>query len=55
MDSVISSIIERYEGDKSSVDDLLLLHHKRLGHHSFSLLSRLYPRLFKKANENIFL
>jgi GAG-pre-integrase domain len=32
--------------------DLLLLHHKRLGHPSFSLLSRLYSCLFEKAKEN---
>jgi GAG-pre-integrase domain len=52
MNSALSSIVERSGGHKSSVEDLLLLHHKRLGHPSFSLLSRLYPRLFEKANEN---
>jgi GAG-pre-integrase domain len=30
---------------------LLLLHHRRLGHPSFSALSRLYPPLFEKANK----
>jgi hypothetical protein len=52
MDSALSSIVEISRGHKSSVEDLLLLHHKRLGHPSFSLLSRLYLRLFEKANEN---
>jgi GAG-pre-integrase domain len=31
------------------VEDLLLLHHRRLGHPSFSALSRLYPPLFEKV------
>jgi GAG-pre-integrase domain len=53
-DSALSSIVERSGGHKISVEDLLLLHHKRLGHPSFSLLSRLYPRLFEKTNENNF-
>jgi GAG-pre-integrase domain/Zinc-finger len=34
-----------------SVEDLLLLHHRRLGHPSFPILSRLHPPLFKKANK----
>jgi GAG-pre-integrase domain len=51
MDSALSSIVKK-SGDKNSVEDLLLLHHMRLGHPSFSLLSRLYPRLFEKAKEN---
>jgi GAG-pre-integrase domain/Integrase core domain len=33
------------------VEDLLLLHHRRLGHPFFSALSRLYPPLFKKSNK----
>jgi GAG-pre-integrase domain len=33
------------------VEDLLLLHHRRLGHPSFSVLGRLYPLLFEKANK----
>jgi GAG-pre-integrase domain len=52
IDSALSSIVEKSGGHKSSMEDLLLLHHKRLDHPSFSLLSRLYPRLFEKANEN---
>jgi hypothetical protein len=35
MDSALSSIIGRTEGVERSVEDLLLLHHKRLGHPSF--------------------
>jgi hypothetical protein len=54
IDSALSSIVERSGGNKISVEDLLLLHHKHLGHPSFSLLSRLYPRLFEKTNENNF-
>jgi GAG-pre-integrase domain len=54
MDSRLSSIVERYGGDNSSVEDLLLLHHKRLDHPSFSLLSRIYPHLFEKTKENKF-
>ena len=52
MDSALSSIVENTGGVGSSVEDLLLLHHRRLGHLSFSLLSRLYPILFEKANKN---
>jgi transposase InsO family protein len=52
MDSALSSIIERSGRNKSSMEDLLLLHHKRLGHLSFSILSRLCLRLFEKAKEN---
>jgi transposase InsO family protein len=53
MDSTLSSMVERSGGVGSSVEDSLLLHHKRMGHHSFSLLSRLYPSLFEKANKEI--
>jgi GAG-pre-integrase domain len=31
--------------------DLLLLHHRCLGHPSFPVLSRLYPSLFEKTNK----
>jgi hypothetical protein len=48
MNSSLSSIVERSGGDKSSMEDLLL-YHKYLGYSSFSLLSRLYPRLFVKG------
>jgi hypothetical protein len=51
INSTISSIVERSRGNKSSVEDLLLLHHKCLGHSSFSLLSQLYPHLFEKTKE----
>jgi GAG-pre-integrase domain len=53
MDSALLSIVKKSGGDKSSVEDLLL-HHRRLGHPSFSLLSRLYPCLFKKTKEDKF-
>jgi GAG-pre-integrase domain len=33
------------------MEDLLLLHHRRLHHPSFSALSRLYSPLFEKANK----
>jgi GAG-pre-integrase domain len=53
MDSALSSMVERSGGVGSSVEDLLLLHHRRMGHPYFSLLSRLYPSLFEKANKEI--
>jgi GAG-pre-integrase domain len=52
IDSALSSIVKKSGEDKSSVEDLLLLHHRRLNHPSFSLLSQLYPRLFKKTKED---
>jgi GAG-pre-integrase domain len=54
MDSALSSIVEKSERDKSSVEDLLFLHHRSLGYPSLSLLSRLYPRLFEKAKKDNF-
>jgi Integrase core domain/GAG-pre-integrase domain len=51
MDSALSSIVGRTGGVERSAEDLLLLHHKRLGHPSFPVLSSLYPSLFKKANK----
>jgi hypothetical protein len=53
--STLSSIVERSGGDKSSMEDLVLLHHKHLDHPFFSLLRQLYPCLFEKAEENNFL
>jgi Integrase core domain/GAG-pre-integrase domain len=53
MDSALSSMVERSEGVGSSVKDLLLLHHRRMSHPSFSFLSRLYPSLVEKANKEI--
>jgi hypothetical protein len=51
MDSALSSMVKRSGEVGSSVEDLLLLHHRRMGHPSFSLLSRLYPSLVEKANK----
>jgi hypothetical protein len=51
VDSALSSFLESTGGVGRSVDDLLLLHLRRLGHPSFSALSRLYPPLFEKANK----
>jgi GAG-pre-integrase domain len=34
-----------------SAKDLSLLHHRHLGHPSFSALSRLYSPLFEKSNK----
>jgi hypothetical protein len=55
MDSALSSIIGRNGGVERCVKDLLLLHHRRLGHHLFSVLSRLYAPLFEKANRSSFI
>jgi GAG-pre-integrase domain len=51
VDSAFSSFLESSWVVGRSVEDLLLLHHSRLGHPSFSALSRLYPSLFEKANK----
>jgi GAG-pre-integrase domain len=51
VDSALSSFLESTGGVRTSVEDLLLLHHRRLGHPSFSALSKLYPPLFEKANK----
>jgi GAG-pre-integrase domain len=53
MDSSLSSMVERSGGVRSSVEDSLLFHHRHMCHPSFSLLSRLYPSLFEKANKEI--
>jgi GAG-pre-integrase domain len=50
VDSALSSFLESTWVVGRSVEDLLLLHHRRLGHPSSSTLSRLYPPLFEKAN-----
>jgi GAG-pre-integrase domain len=51
MNSAISSTVERTRGVERNVEDLLLLHHRRLDHPSFPVLSRLYPPLLEKANK----
>jgi GAG-pre-integrase domain len=51
VDSTLSSFLESSGVVGRSVEDLLLLHHRRLDHLSFSALSRLYPPLFEKANK----
>jgi hypothetical protein len=51
VDSALSSFLESSGVVGRSVEDLLLLHHRRLGHPSFSALSRLYPPLFEKTNK----
>ncbi|KAF9661127.1 hypothetical protein SADUNF_Sadunf19G0035400 [Salix dunnii] len=53
MDSALTSMVESagVRGVGQSVEDVLLLHHRRMGHSSFSLLSRLYPSLYEKANK----
>jgi GAG-pre-integrase domain len=51
VDSALSSFLESTGGVERSVEDLLLIHHRRLSHPSFSALSRLYPPLFEKANK----
>ena len=38
-------------GSEISAEDVLMLHHQRMGHTSFSVLSRLYPALFESANK----
>jgi hypothetical protein len=40
MDSALSSIVGRIRGIERSVEDLLLLYHRRLGHPSFLCLKR---------------
>jgi GAG-pre-integrase domain len=51
MNSTLSSIVGRTGGIERSVEDLLLLHHRHLGHPLFPVLSRLYPSLFENANK----
>ena len=51
MGLAFSSIVEKTTNNERSVEDLLLLYHKRLGHPSFLTLSRLYPALFENANK----
>ena len=47
----MSVIKEAGVGSKMSAENELMLHHQRLGHSSFGVLSRLYPSLFEKANK----
>jgi hypothetical protein len=35
-----------------SAENVLMLDHQRIGHHSFNILSRLYTSLFKKADKS---
>jgi GAG-pre-integrase domain len=52
MDSALTSMVESVGvGIGQSVEDVLLLHHRRMGHSSFCLLSRLYPFLYEKADK----
>jgi Integrase core domain/GAG-pre-integrase domain len=51
VDSALSSFLESSGVVGRSVEDLLLLHHRRLGHPYFFALSRVYPPLFEKANK----
>ena len=38
-------------GSRMSYEDLLILHHQRMGHASYGILSRVYPHLFEKADK----
>ncbi|KAJ4737614.1 Transposon Ty1-H Gag-Pol polyprotein [Rhynchospora pubera] len=53
LDSALISMVEGTEkmGSEMNVEDVLMLHHQRMGHSSFNVLSRLYPVLFEKANK----
>jgi GAG-pre-integrase domain len=51
VDSALSSFLESSGVVGRSVEDLLLLHHRRLGHPYFFALSMVYPPLFEKANK----
>ena len=56
MDITLTSVVDRVGagGSGVSVEDDLLLIHRRMGHSSFSLLERLYPLEYKKAdNRNL--
>ena len=47
----MSVVEEAGVGSDMSTENELMLHHQRLGHSSFGVLSRLYPSLFEKANK----
>jgi hypothetical protein len=53
MNTALPSVVDRVEekGPSRSVEDELLLYHKRMGHSSFSLLDRLYPSMYEKADK----
>ena len=53
MDSALTSMVEKTSvgGYGKSVEDELLLHHQRIGHSSFGVLSRLYSSLYEKADK----
>ena len=53
MDSALISMVEKVGvgGSEISAEDVLMLQHQRMGHTSFSVLSRLYPALFESANK----
>ena len=38
-------------GSKMSYEELLILYHKRMGHTSYGVLSRVYPHLFEKVDK----
>jgi Integrase core domain/GAG-pre-integrase domain len=54
MDSTLISMVERVGvgGSEMSAEKVLMLDHQRMGHHSFNVLSRLYPSLFEKADKS---
>jgi GAG-pre-integrase domain len=56
MDTTLASVVDRVGlgGYGVSVDNELLLIHRRMGHSSFSLLKRLYPSKYKKADKQKF-
>ena len=53
MDTALASVVDRVGvgGSGMSVEDELLLIHRRMGHSSFSLLERLYPSKYEKADK----
>jgi len=53
MDTALASVVDRVGagGSGVSVEDELLLIHRRMGHSSFSLLERLYPSEYEKADK----
>jgi hypothetical protein len=56
MDSTLISMTEKIGvgGSEMRAKKVLILDHQRMGHPSFTVLSRLYPVLFEKADKSKF-
>jgi GAG-pre-integrase domain len=56
LDSVLTSMVEKtcVGGSSMSVEDELLLYHRRMRHSSFGVVSFVYPSLYEKTNKQKF-